>query len=270
MQRQLVGLAKLCLNETNFTNRRSSAVTTSVLNEYQDKIEDTMSDLTEHLRRVDEQLQTLLAQRMSNKNEEEAERNNLQSEQESILQCINICTDVAAHIDAVRPKLVPNFRTHDNHRGIAPANGFGALAQRDTEQVLDRCKDDLAGMFSQLNDQLAEVSRRQQALSQHRGSFGFVENEQEKLQEEIDSINQSLAICAEASKKAHPDRTNVFEDVTMADDGHQIMVSTFGDLICARRIKAGARSTQWLGQMSDESLQQLSQGRNRSGSKQSS
>jgi hypothetical protein len=44
----------------------------------------------------------------------------------------------------------------------------------------------------------------------------------------------------------------------MADDGHQLIISTMGDLISARRVTVGSRSIQWLGQMSDTSLQQLS------------
>lgn len=59
--------------------------------------------------------------------------------------------------------------------------------------------------------------------------------------------------------RADQDRTNVFEDVSMADDGHQVIVSTIGDLISARRVTAGARSMQIMGQMSDDALQQLSQ-----------
>ena len=52
---------------------------------------------------------------------------------------------------------------------------------------------------------------------------------------------------------------NVFEDISTADNSHQVLISTIGDLISARRVTAGARSRQWLGQMSDDSLQQMSQ-----------
>jgi hypothetical protein len=85
--------------------------------------------------------------------------------------------------------------------------------------------------------------------------------EQERIQEEIDSIKQCLAICAEASVRAGQDRTNIFEDVSMADDGQQAIVLTIGDLISAKRITAGARSMQLMGQMSDESLQHFSRDR---------
>jgi hypothetical protein len=40
-----------------------------------------------------------------------------------------------------------------------------------------------------------------------------------------------------------------------------MVVARLGDLISARLVTAGVRSTQWLGQMSDASLQQLSRDR---------
>ena len=47
----------------------------------------------------------------------------------------------------------------------------------------------------------------------------------------------------------------------MTDDGRQAIVSTIGDPISAKRITAGARSMQLMGQMSDESLQHFSRDR---------
>jgi hypothetical protein len=88
--------------------------------------------------------------------------------------------------------------------------------------------------------------------------------EEERIREEMASVKQCLSICAEASERAQQERVNIFEDVSMADDGQQVIVSTLGDLILARRVTAGARSMQLMGQMSDESLQQLSQNRNHS------
>ncbi|KAH7357319.1 hypothetical protein BKA66DRAFT_428130 [Pyrenochaeta sp. MPI-SDFR-AT-0127] len=240
---------------------RTSAVTNSVLNEYQNKIEETMSDLTEHLLRVEKRLQGLGLQNSDSENEDEIEWRNLQSELESIQQCMDICTDVAAHIDSARPKVVQNIPALSDDQITISTTAVGTLARRDTEQLLCRCKDDLTNLFAQLNSRLVDLSQRQQSIPRHSKASEDLNPEKAMLQEEIKSVKQSLAICEEASEKARPDRTNVFEDVSMADDGHQVLVSTIGDLICARRIVAGARSIQWLGQMSDESLQQLSQGR---------
>ena len=52
-----------------------------------------------------------------------------------------------------------------------------------------------------------------------------------------------------------PSRTNVFEDVSAAQDAHQVIAATFGDLISAKRVTAGVGATQWL------ALQQLSRDR---------
>lgn len=250
--------------------RRASAVTTSVLNEYQGKIEDTMSDLTERLRTVDEQLRLLLERKADSTIESEAERYSLRSEQESIQQCMSICTNVAAHIDLVRPGIVPTASTSNDRLMIATTDAASISVQRDTEHVLGRCKDDLSGLLSQLHDRLQDVAQRQLTLLPQRTAPEECDTEQHRLQEEIESIKQSLKICEEASQEAQPGRTNVFEDISMADDGHQVMVSTFGDLICARRVTAGARSLQWFGQMSDETLQQLSQNRSQVTFKQAS
>jgi hypothetical protein len=40
-----------------------------------------------------------------------------------------------------------------------------------------------------------------------------------------------------------------------------LIVSTLGDLISAMRVSAGIRATQWLGQLSDVTLQQISRDR---------
>lgn len=226
-----------------------------------------MSDLTERLRTVDEQLRVLLERKTDGTIDSETERYNLRSEQESIQQCMSICTNVAAHIDSVRPRIIPTAPTCDDRLMIATTDTASLSVQRDTEQVLGRCKDNLSGLLSQLHDRLQDVAQRQHTLLPQRTASEDYDTEQQRLQEEIESIKQSLKICEEASQEAQPDRTNVFEDISMADDGQQIMVSTFGDLICARKITAGSRSLQWFGQMSDETLQQMLQNRGQANSK---
>ena len=76
-----------------------------------------------------------------------------------------------------------------------------------------------------------------------------------------DSTKQCLTICAQASEHVDQVRTNVFEDVSAAQGAHQVIVATFGDLISAKPVIAGVGATQWLVQMSDTALQQLSRDR---------
>jgi hypothetical protein len=53
----------------------------------------------------------------------------------------------------------------------------------------------------------------------------------------------------------------IFEDVNTAEDAHLVIVSTAtkGNPITAKNITTRSRTSKWLGQMSDESLQTLSQ-----------
>lgn len=54
----------------------------------------------------------------------------------------------------------------------------------------------------------------------------------------------------------------IYEDISMTDDGYQVIASTVGDLIFARRITAGSRTAQAFVQiMSDESIQQITSSR---------
>jgi hypothetical protein len=230
-----------------------------VLKEYHHKIEDAISDLKDRLRRVDD-IQVLLAQGSNDVNG--VEWRNIQAEKESIQKCLDICRGVSSHIDSVRPTVIENILTDPGGHYIDVfTSGAGASAQRRTKEALDRCKDDLAGLLPELASRLEEVSHRQQALAQASTVSANQRTEQARLQEEIESIKQSLKICTQAAKKAHPERTNVFEEVSLTDDGHQLVISTIGDLISAKKVSVGARSHQWLGQMSDESLQQLSRDR---------
>ncbi|KEF50844.1 uncharacterized protein A1O9_13100 [Exophiala aquamarina CBS 119918] len=78
------------------------------------------------------------------------------------------------------------------------------------------------------------------------------------IQEEILSMKQCLKICNDAKRQMALDRVNVFQDFTMADNSDQIIVSTLSDLMVAKHVTLGARSKQWLRQMSDASLLQFS------------
>jgi hypothetical protein len=79
------------------------------------------------------------------------------------------------------------------------------------------------------------------------------------IKEEGDSISQCLNIYIDASGLAGNPQVNIFENIKSADDSHELVVSIIRDLISAKHITTGARSAQWFGQMSDETLQQLSQ-----------
>ncbi|KAK6496159.1 hypothetical protein TWF481_002183 [Arthrobotrys musiformis] len=75
--------------------------------------------------------------------------------------------------------------------------------------------------------------------------------------DKIESIQQCLATYSRESEQLKQNRFNIFEDVKAADDAEQVIVATPGNLISAKRVTAGPRSRQWLGQMPDAQLQNL-------------
>jgi chromosome segregation ATPase len=240
-------------------HRRTSAITITVLKEYKEMIANATSDLEEHLQKIDNKLQSFSLQGVRISDESTAERQQMLEERDSTQQCLGICAKVSTHIDQLQP-IFENISTPpDTYQGPVTTLGGLTPARVVTVEAFKACKDRLANTTTQLEKNLQNINDRLRHFpSQLPGVSSEQAAEKERIEEEIDSIKQCLAICAEASKQADKDRTNVFEDISMADDGYQVFVSTIGDLISARRITAGARSIQLLGQMSDDSLQQLS------------
>jgi hypothetical protein len=145
-----------------------------------------------------------------------------------------------------------------------------------TTDVLKEYKEMISNTTSDLEEHLQEIDKRVQALSLRGDMILEDAAKRERMSQEKDSIKQCLAICAQASDKADQVRpsvfkdvpaakdahvfeaTNVFKDAHIAKDAHQLIVSTLGDLILAKRVTSGLSAKQWLGQMSDTTQQQLS------------
>lgn len=120
----------------------------------------------------------------------------------------------------------------------------------------------LANTTSDLEDRFQEINGRLEKLSLQGATISVeAATEREKVQEEKDSTKQCLTICAQASQNVDQVRTHVFEDISADRDSHQVIISTSGDLIVAKRIAAGVGATQWLGQISDAVIEQLSRDR---------
>lgn len=233
-------------------------MTVKVLEEYKGLISNTTADLEEHLQEIDDKLQTLSLRGVTISDESAAERRQIQEERDSTQQCLRICAQVVTHIDQLQPTVLEDISTPaGTYQAPGPKLGGLRSARHFTADTFKTCKETLSDTTIKLESYLQGIDNRLHNLPLSGSNEQAAE--QERIREEMDSIKQCLAICAQASTQANKERMNVFEDISLADDGHQVLVSTIGDLISARRITAGAKSRQWLGQMSDESLQMLSQ-----------
>lgn len=222
-------------------------------------ISNTKSDLEERLEAIDAKLKSLSSQKNKSSGEERNDRNRILEERDSTTQCLDICARVSLHIDQVRPNVLRDISTASGSSQGPVTTLDGLIAARfTTDEALSKCKTTLKDASVRLEKRLQDLDSHLQTLqSDHGAGNEGQEAELQRIQDEYDTTKQSLAICTEASERTRESRVNDFEDVSMAEDGNQVIVSTIGDLISAKRINAGARSTQWLGQMSDESLQEL-------------
>ena len=103
-------------------------------------------------------------------------------------------------------------------------------SQQATANTLQECKDILTNVTIGLEGHIQEINSRLQALF----------------------IGGVMILGGDGTIQ-----TNVFKDVSAAQDAHQVIVSP-RDLISATRVTAGIEGRQWLGQISDVTLQRLS------------
>lgn len=239
-------------------NIRTAAITVKVLKEYQEMITNTTSDLEDHFQKIDNKLQTLSIQGTGISNDDAIERQQMQEERDSTQKCLDICAEVSSHIDQLQPNAFINISAAYQ----VPVTTLSDLTspQQVVSDTFKACRDNLANGTARLERRLQDINNRLQNLSlQPLDVSDERVTEQNQLQEEREYIKQGLDICAEASNQANQKHTNVWEDISTGDDVREFLVSTVGDLISARRITLGSGSVLVSGQMSDNSLQQLSQ-----------
>jgi hypothetical protein len=231
-------------------------------------IKNTATDLEELLQGVNQQIKSTTSQVPGNSatfDLSEDEENDIKEEKASIEQCLRICEEVSSHIEEVQARDLELTSSLTGEQPVTVKLGGTTAARVKTSNTLENCKRGLDVTSSGLKMQLNDINKRVELLSQRSETLGGHVPDRQNIEVELESIKQCLAICTKATEQVAQERVNVFEDVEAADDVHQIIVATLGDLISAKRIKVGARSRQWLGQMSDTSLQQLSKDRDEDG-----
>ncbi|CAM1504929.1 Fc.00g025200.m01.CDS01 [Cosmosporella sp. VM-42] len=244
-------------------NLRSSTVTLNVLNEYKDMINSTTQDLEDHLDDINAKLQSLAAPSTSRSGTSTDERR-FQDERDSTEQCLEICAQVLAHIDEMR--LQP-LSKEASPRGTSPGFASRDLTRAHimTLSTLKECSDKLSDTLSLLHihreDTVDRLQTKETPLP--RGLEPDPELEARRLATELNSTKQCLAICTDASQLASSDRVHVLEDINVSHDGQQLFVSTLRDLFRVKGASAGDRAIQFVGTVSESSLQEFFRMQNR-------
>ncbi|OJJ31646.1 hypothetical protein ASPWEDRAFT_142113, partial [Aspergillus wentii DTO 134E9] len=237
---------------------RKVAVTAGVLTEYKDLIANTQSDLQEHLQGIEGRLEVIGSQQKHQAKEIHPDIQLIREEKDSTEQCLQICTEVLDCIHKAENRTGsqkgPDRVVGDGY--FTPDRGSSMPHQRTRASLID-CKERLFSTSSSLKNRLVELERQLASASKSE-SFSEEDYWLKEIQKEKDSIIDCLNVCSDATSLAEQARVNQYEDIVSADYAHQLVVSTIGDLISAKHVVTGNKSIQWLGQMSNETLQSLS------------
>lgn len=235
-------------------------MTAEVLSKYETLIENTTEDLRDHLEHISKQLEDIRARRPDPTSEEDTDdEQQILEERASTTVCLEVVREVADVLDRVRPRLVEQrlTRSGNSSRDVYIAN-IPSSSRDFTAQLLSPMHANVRSGLSALEARLNQLELKLRGTTSSGRNSPLSSSAERDIEEQIDGIKHCLEICDDATVQANQARTNVFEDVRAGDDANQVVVSTLGDLVSAKRITAGARSTQVLGQMADETLRQLS------------
>ena len=119
------------------------------------------------------------------------------------------------------------------------------------------CRSTISNTTSDLEDRLLGIEGKLHSLLTRTEGTTDITDELQRQNEEKEVAQHGLLICQQMSEYLSKLRVNVFEEISAAQDARQAIVSTFGDVITAKRVTAGVGATQILGHMSDSSFQQL-------------
>jgi hypothetical protein len=239
---------------------QSTKSSRETLDEYKELIEDTRHDLEAHLRDIKDKLQSGITDRQEGSGRGASELRRMEEERDSTQQCLKICAEVYAHIESKARSALPIAITSYASPSAEPrlpflitAEAFN-LAQRNFISSTLHLQQYLHSLNSQV--QTTNSSMRHTMADQDIG--------QQSFEDEVESITDSLSLCDRAANQENEIRRNFYEDISVGDDSQQIIVS-LKDLISAKRIIAGSRSTQVMGQVSEASLEGFSRAHYHSG-----
>ncbi|KAL2845938.1 hypothetical protein BJY01DRAFT_213792 [Aspergillus pseudoustus] len=234
---------------------QSSAVTRQVLHEYKDLIQNTISDLHDRLGEIEGKLSTYQSLHESDATLGHEELQKIEDEKRSTTDCLEICKRISDYIE--------KYQSQREARTGEAADASDTTRQANpnlsaVQQLAQRY------LVSSIQNMSAASARLQERLNQLEANLRGSENptmsdqvacDVQEIKKESEIIAQCLNIFADASSISEGSRVNIFEDVKSLDDAQQVLVSTIGYLLNAKRISTGSGSLQMLGQMSDETVQ---------------
>ncbi|GKT52150.1 uncharacterized protein ColSpa_12331 [Colletotrichum spaethianum] len=224
-------------------NLRIAAISPEVLIDYKDMISDTTTDLNNHLKDVQEKIDRLKAGDITAIDDVAMEWQAILEEKETTQQGLKMCAQLSAQI----MQLESSSKEHAQFSRRPSAH-------KHIKTGLSEVKGPLLSLVARLQTHEAQISSQMEAMSLEEVLSEPVSTQLARLQQTKDSISQCIKVVSEAGELAN-ERSNVFEDITLADNSYAFSVSTVNDLVTARQLNLKGRSRHFGGQVTDETVQ---------------
>ncbi|PVH91133.1 hypothetical protein DM02DRAFT_620677 [Periconia macrospinosa] len=224
-------------------NLRIAAVTPEVLDDYKDMILDTKNDLNTHLKDLQKKIDRLKAGDTEAINAIATEWQAMLEEKESTQQGLNMCAQLSAHI--VQLESASKEHTQFSER---------PSAHKHVKKGLSEARASIESLISRLQTHEALLGSQLEAMSLQETLSEPVAAQLARLQQTKDSVSQCIKIVSDAGELAK-ERSNFFEDITLADNSYAFSVSTVNELVTARRVNLSGRSRHFGGQVTDDTVQ---------------
>ncbi|PTB69441.1 hypothetical protein BBK36DRAFT_1110945 [Trichoderma citrinoviride] len=254
-------------------NMQTAQVTREAMDQHNEMIQETTADLEAHLRDIDQKLAGIASLLRQEQDPDataaaaaDESSSTAQMEEErrrSVQQCLAICESAIAHLQSLQNDLPPQQQQQQRDQAEEE------FCANKTALALSDARGRILVTMTELQKQLAAATpvkpppRNTEVISllpqqQQQQQQQQLEEDRTQLLKELVTARQCLQVCnlaaaAQASRRG----LHVFDDVSAQEDSQQVIVTTAGDLINAKNVRAGNSSTQWLGSMTDASLQQL-------------
>lgn len=234
--------------------RQRSSISVESLNRYKSIIRDTTADLEDHLKNVNDKLQSEFYRVADLSSEDAALVRKMEEERSSAQQCLAICAELSAHISQIQPTLTAN---RDGRPADAAIAGV-AMAEKITADGLNGCKDALSLASQQLEEHLKSIVERLMATSKKALSSPEDMANLEQLHAEWQTARLCMDVCSKANEGVTKVNVNIFENMKGEEEVAQIFASTIGKTVHAKDVYVGSKGVQFGGQASNATLQQIS------------
>ncbi|KAM5355045.1 hypothetical protein ACJ41O_001691 [Fusarium nematophilum] len=221
-----------------------TAIPPEVLENYKDMLSDTRSDLDTHLRDVQEKIARLQAGDVTAGDDIAIECHAMLEEKKSTQWGLDMCAKLSAQIAQFESASTEHAQFSDR-----------PSAHKHVKSGLGEARGSVQSLITRLQTHEALIDRQLEAVSSNEVSSETVTAQLARLQQTKESISHCIQIVSEANDTAD-ERSNVFEDITLADNSYAFSVSTVNDLVTARRLNLKGRSRHFGGQVTDETVQQ--------------